>query len=60
MGLQEKHSVKPPKQNSHYVVVERDHFQSYLPRSGINKLFLMLEVKPEEGGREGSKPLFLV
>jgi len=61
-GLKERCSVRPPKQNSRCVVVERDRFQSYLLKSSTNRLFLMLEVNLRERGREreGSRPLFLV
>lgn len=55
--LQERYSVRPPKQNGHCVVVERDHFQSYLPKSGINRLFLMLEVNLRRGRGRGQQTI---
>lgn len=45
-------ALRSPKQNGHYVFVEGDQSQSYLPRGGINKLFLILEVNLREGERK--------
>lgn len=51
-GCRKVIALRSPKQNGICVFVEGDHSQSYLPRSGINRLFLMLEVNLREEERK--------